>query len=102
MQKPETLEDLKKRGQQLASTDQPLAAWNGQQSTKDERFHVIFDGRIYFNTEWVDSGQCPGDVNDNGVNPWQFERDATKQELARLGNPTSRIALREHAHALKH
>lgn len=102
MQKTETLEELKKRGQDMASRDQPLEAWRGQQSTKDERFHVIFDGSVYFNTQWVDAGQCPGDSSDTETNPWKFEREATKQEMVRLGNPTSSAVLDEHPHSLKH
>lgn len=102
MQKPETLEDLLKRGQEMSSIDEPLAAWNGQQSTRAaERFHVIFNGKVYFNTEWVDSGQCPGDTNPE-INPWKFERDATKEELKRLGNPTGFGHLHDHYHPLKH
>ncbi|MDY7230535.1 hypothetical protein [Hyalangium rubrum] len=89
------------RGQELSSRDEPLAAWNGQQSTRAERFHVIFNGKVYFNTEWVDAGQRPGDINDIESNPWQYERDATKAEMARLGNPTGDALLEDHHHPLK-
>lgn len=102
MHRTETLEDLRKRGQEMSSRDEPLAAWRGQQSTKNERFHVIFDGKIYFNTQWVDASQCPGDTSDTETNPWKFEREATKQEMVRLGNPTSSAILDEHPHPLKH
>jgi hypothetical protein len=102
MRKTETLEDLTHRGQELSSRDEPLAAWNGQQSTRSERFHVIFDGKVYFNTQWVDAVHCPGDTSDTETNPWRYERDATRQEMARLGNPTSHTHLPDHHHPLKH
>jgi hypothetical protein len=100
MQKTESLEEMLERGQELSSHDEPLAAWNAQQSTRAERFHVIFDGKVYFNTEWVDAVHCPGDINPEN-NPWKYERDATKKEMARLGNPTSTAHLRDHHHPLK-
>jgi hypothetical protein len=101
MQKPETLEDMAKRGQELSSHDEPLAAWNGQQSTRAERFHVIFNGKVYRNTEWVDAVQCPGNATNLETNPWKYERDATKKEMATLGNPTNETHLRDHHHPLK-
>lgn len=101
MQREKTLEETVKRGQELASHDEPLAAWAGQQSTRAERFHVIFDGKIYFNTQWVDAGQCPGDTANLEHNPWKFERDATRKELERLGNPTSDTHLSDHHHPLR-
>ncbi len=91
MQKTRTLEETAKRGQELSSHDEPLAAWNGQQSTRAERFHVIFDGKVYFNTQWVDSVQCPGDSSNVETNPWRYERDATQEEMEKLGNPTTDI-----------
>lgn len=101
MRKTESLEEIASRGQQLSSHDEPLAAWNGQQSTYAERFHVIFNGKVYCNTEWVDAGQCPGAINDIESNPWKYERDATKAEMARLGNPTGYAHLSDHHHPLK-
>ena len=101
MQRTETLEEMGKRGQELSRHEEPLAAWCGQQSTRDERFHVIFDGKVYFNTQWVDAGQCPGDTSDVETNPWKYERDATKQEMARLGNPVGTTHLSDHEHPLK-
>jgi hypothetical protein len=99
MQQPKTLENMVNRGQELSSHDEPLAAWNGQQSTRAERFHVIFKGKVYFNTEWVDAGQCPGDINPE-INPWKYERDATEEEMATLGNPTGIAHLSDHHHPL--
>jgi hypothetical protein len=98
MQKTETLEELVKRGPELH--DEPLAAWAGQQSTRAERFHVIFNGKVYYNTAWVDAVHSPGDSS-SPSNPWKYERDATKQEMARLGNPTSDAHLSSHRHPLK-
>lgn len=100
MQNTETLEDMLSRGPELMD-DEPLAAWNGQQSTGNERFHVIFRGKVYFNTEWVDAGQRPGDINEVESNPWKYERDATKAEMAMLGNPEGEAHLRDHHHPLK-
>ncbi|MCY1082855.1 hypothetical protein [Archangium lansingense] len=48
----------------------------------------------------MDSGQRPGDINETEANPWKYERDATEQEMARLGNPTSDGHLHHH-HPLK-
>jgi hypothetical protein len=101
MYNTESLEDMLHRGQELSSRDEPLAAWSGQQSTRAERFHVIFNGKVYFNTEWVDAGQRPGDINDIESNPWRFERNATREELARLGNPTGYAHLSDHRHPVK-
>lgn len=101
MQTPKTLEETVKRGQELSSHDEPLAAWDAQQSTRAERFHVIFDGKIYFNTEWVDAVQVPGDITNLETNPWKYERDATKEEMAKLGNPTNSAHLRDHHHPLR-
>jgi len=102
MREKESLEDLVKRGQEMSSQDEPLAAWTGQQSTRNERFHVIFNGKVYYNTEWVDSGQRPGDINETEANPWRYERDATRKEMAQLGNPTSDGHLHPPFHPLKH
>ncbi len=101
MHKTESLQDMLHRGQNLSSHDEPLEAWCGQQSTRAERFHVIFNGKVYCNTEWVDAGQRPGDINDIESNPWRFERDATQEEMARLGNPTGDAFLPDHRHPLK-
>jgi hypothetical protein len=101
MRRTESLEDLVQRGQEMSSQDEPLAAWNGQQSTHNERFHVIFNGKVYYNTAWVDSGQRPGDINETTANPWKYEREATKKEMTQLGNPTGDGHL-HHSHPLKH
>jgi hypothetical protein len=101
MQRPKTLEETAKRGQELSGHDEPLAAWNGQQSTRSERFHVIFDGKVYFNTEWVDAVQVPGDTSNAETNPWKYEREATREEITRLGNPTGYAHLPWHQHPLK-
>ncbi|WP_108069447.1 hypothetical protein [Vitiosangium sp. GDMCC 1.1324] len=76
-------------GRELSGNERPLEAWDEQQSTSNERFHVIFDGKVYTNSEWVDAGQCPGDTVNRSINPWRFERNATDEEMKTLGNPTS-------------
>lgn len=86
----------------MSSFDEPLAPWAGQQSTGAERFHVIFKGKVYYNTQWVDSVQVPGDTTNLETNPWKFEREATRKEMALLGNPTSHTHLPDHHHPLNH
>jgi bifunctional chitinase/lysozyme len=62
--------------------------WSGQSGAGE--FHVLFDGKVYVNRWWVEPHHCPADASPtNWSNPWQLEREATKEELATLYNPTS-------------
>ena len=66
-----------------------VVAWTGQ-SGPGGKFTVLFDGKIYTNRWWADSFHCPADAGpDNWVNPWQYKRDATADEMKNLDNPTT-------------
>jgi bifunctional chitinase/lysozyme len=66
-----------------------VVPWSGQ-SGAGNSFNVLFNGKIFVNRWWVESFNCPADASPtNWSNPWQFQRDATSDELSSMTNPTS-------------
>ncbi|MGG7667444.1 insecticidal toxin complex chitinase Chi2 [Yersinia sp. J1] len=68
---------------------EPLAAWDSQVGGRV--FNVIFDGKVYTNTYWVERWQVPGIGSSDGNphNAWKFVRAATADEINKIGNPTT-------------
>ncbi|MDR0219480.1 MAG: chitinase [Enterobacteriaceae bacterium] len=67
---------------------EPLTIWN--QQVGGQVFNVIFDGKVYTNTYWVERWHVPGNGSTDGNphNAWKLVRDATAAEMQNIGNPT--------------
>ena len=65
-----------------------VVGWTGQSGPGP--FTVLFNGKIYKNRWWVRSNRCPADADaNNWDNAWQYQRDATADELNTIDNPTN-------------
>lgn len=66
-----------------------VVAWTAQ-SGPTKTYTVLFDGKIFTNRWWVESFNCPIDAGpDNYNNPWQYQRNASADELQNIENPTT-------------
>ncbi|MHA1066850.1 glycosyl hydrolase family 18 protein [Enterobacter ludwigii] len=68
---------------------EPLDIWREQ--TGGKVFNVIYDGKVYQNRYWVERWHIPGRGTDPLVaspqNAWEYQRDATSDEITTIGNP---------------
>jgi len=73
----------------LPSRAEQIVAWSAQ-SGPGKTYTVLFNGKIFTNRWWVESYHCPADASPtNANNAWEYQRDATADELKNLDNPNN-------------